>query len=87
MSNITIKQLRDAEAFLNAHSARILKKDFDYITCTMKEKITSLDELGGYDTNNMIQLINSTIHFKNISEALEQLKDHLRNQKEEGYTD
>ena len=84
MSNLTTKQLQDAEAFLNAHSTR---KDFDYITCTMKEKITSLDELGGYDTNNMIQLINSTIHFKNISEALEQLKDHLRNQKEEGYTD
>ena len=87
MSNLTIKQLRDAEAFLNAHSARILKKDFGYITCRMKEKITSLDELGGYDTQNMIELINSTIHFKNISEALAQLKDHLRNQKEEGYTD
>jgi hypothetical protein len=87
MSNLTTKQLQDAEAFLNAHSTRILKKDFGYITCTMTEKITSLDELGGYDTNNMIELINSAIHFKNISEALEQLKDHLRNQKEEGYTD
>lgn len=86
MSNITIKQLQDAEAFLNTHSADTLYKDFGYITCTMKERISSLDELGGYDTQNMINLLNKTIHFRNISEALSQFKDHLRTQKEEGYT-
>ena len=80
MSNITIKQLQDAEAFLNAHSARILQKDFDYITCTMEDKITSLDELGGYDTHNMIELINSTIHFKTMSKALADLKGFLKSE-------
>lgn len=80
MSNITLKQIQDAEAFLNEHSAKILKKDYNYITCTMQNKINSLDELGEYDTNNMIELINSTIHFKTMSKALREVQGFLKSE-------
>lgn len=82
MSDITIKNLQDAEAFLNAHKSRVAEKDFDYITCTMKERINSLDELGGYDTNNLIELINKEVTFRTIARALSNYKELLKQEKE-----
>ncbi len=82
MSNITIKNLQDAEAFLNAHKSKVLEKDFDYITCTMKERINSLDDLGGYDTHNLIELINAEVTFRTIGRALSNYKEMLKQEKE-----
>lgn len=86
MSNITIKQIQEAEAFLNAHKAQILEKDFNHITCTMDEKIKSLSELGGYDTYNLIELINTEVSFRIIGRALSKYRDQLQTEKDEGYT-
>lgn len=82
MSNITIKNLQDAEAFLNAHKAKVLEKDFDYITCTMNHRINSLDELGGYDSYNLIELINTEVHFRTIAKSLSNYKEMLEQKKE-----
>ena len=82
MSNITIKNLQDAEAFLNAHKAKVLEKDFDYITCTMKDRINSLDDLCGYDSHNLIELINKEVSFRTIARSLSNYKEILKQEKE-----
>lgn len=84
MSNITIKKLQDAEAFLNRHTPKSIQEQYDHITCTIGTPIESLDDLCHYDNRAMIELINTTVNFKTISRALRELQDHLKTEKEEG---
>lgn len=84
MSNITIENLQDAEAFLNRHTPKSIQEQYDHITCTIGKPIESLDDLDQYDNRAMIELINTTVNFKTISRALLELKYQLKAEKEEG---
>ena len=86
MSNITIQKLEDAQAWLRNHKAKVVRTDFDYITCTINKKIESLDDLDGYDKSHLIELINTEVNFRTIAKALGKYKEQLETEKEEGYT-
>lgn len=82
MSNITIEKLEDAEAFLDRYTPKCIQEQYDHITCTIKKPIESLDDLDHYDSRHLIQLINTTVNFKNIEYALRDLIERLKAEQE-----
>ena len=79
MSNITIKQLQDAEAFLTNLQDKKVNEILFSIQCSFDKEVKDLDKLQSYEKNKLVNLINTKVNFsvilENIEESIEALEE------------
>ena len=81
MSDITIKNLQDAQAFFAQLKEKEVKKTLLSISLSFDDAITNLDDLHEYEERKLVELINTQVNFNIVKETIKEAIGELESKK------
>ena len=77
MSDITIKNLQDAQAFFEKLEEKQINQTLLSISLSFDESINNLDDLHEYEERKLVKLINTQVNFNTIRETIRDAIEEL----------
>ena len=77
MSDITIKNLQDAQAFFEKLEEKQINQTLLSISLSFDDAITNLDDLHEYEERKLVKLINTQVNFNTIKETIRDTIEQL----------